>query len=126
MSKEKRILILDDQPEITEIVEDFINDKYTDVITVTSNDPKDALELLQSEFFSLVITDHHMPEVSGIDVVTSLRTGDSLNKAKPVVFLTAMKNEVEAEIGGKFEDIIFINKIDQIKKIVDVIEKYLL
>ena len=125
MSNEKKILIIDDQPEITEIVEEFINDKYSEVATVTTNSPDEALELIDREEYSLIITDHHMPGKSGVDILNCVRSGDSLNKNKPIVFLTAMKTEVDLEIKDKFEDVIVINKIDQIQKIIDVIEKFL-
>jgi CheY-like chemotaxis protein len=120
-----KILLIDDQPEITDIVEEFINDKYENMVTVTTNDPKHAIELLNTQEFSLIITDHHMPEVSGIDVLRNVRDGNSVNNDRPIVFLTAMKIEVEAEISGQYEDVIIINKVDQIQKIIDVIEKYL-
>lgn len=125
MSKLERIFILDDQPEITEIVEEFINDKYSHVETLTLNDPKKAIEVINSEEFSLIITDHHMPIVSGIDFLENIRNGSSANKDKPIVFLTAMQKEVIAEVQDKYKDVIVLNKIDQIKKITDVIEKFI-
>ena len=66
-----------------------------------------------------------MPEVSGIQFVGEVRKDDGLNNATPVVFLTAMQAEVEAEIGGLYPEVYFINKVDEIQSILDIIEKYI-
>ena len=49
----------------------------------------EALDLLQREAFHIVITDIHMPEMSGFDVLRELRRRKGPNRGAPVVALTA-------------------------------------
>jgi len=59
-------------------------------VTVTCcSTPAEGLELLALERFDLVLTDIHMPEMSGFDVLQELRFRKGPNRGAPVVALTA-------------------------------------
>ncbi len=119
---DKKILVVDDQPEITDIICEFIKEKYPNVKTTEANSSIKALELACSNKYDLIITDYHMPERNGVQIVKEIKES-ALNKKTPIIFITAMKPEVEEELGGETEDIYIFNKVDKIQLIVDIIEK---
>jgi len=61
-----RILIVDDELEITEILSDLLSDVYD---CRTSGSAEAALELLRSNDFELVISDITMPGMSGLELI---------------------------------------------------------
>ena len=121
---DKKILVVDDQPEITDIICEFIKEKYPKVKTTEANSSIGALDLACSNKYDLIITDYHMPEKNGVQIVREIRE-NALNKRTPIIFITAMKPEVEEEIGDEIEDVYIFNKVDKIQLIVDLIEKFI-
>lgn len=67
MSTKYKLLIVDDEPEICEILVDILSD-YFDCSTATSY--KDALALSKVVAFDGLLCDYQMPGNSGIDLVT--------------------------------------------------------
>lgn len=67
----KRILIVDDD-ELNKALALYILENY-DVDTDTASDGKEALEKIKEENYDLVLMDIHMPEMSGIEVVSEIR-----------------------------------------------------
>lgn len=95
------ILILDDEPSILEILGTHLSDHDYKVTLVSS--PFEALERLQRESFSLLITDLKMPEMHGIEVLERARRMDS-NLA--VIVVTAMmdiQNAIDAMRSGAYD-----------------------
>jgi DNA-binding NtrC family response regulator len=79
-----RILVVDDEPEIVEVLRDLLMFAGFDVETAENG--KRALDLLTTtRQFDLVITDMKMPEMDGLEL---LRLTHQLNKRVPVVILT--------------------------------------
>lgn len=84
----ERVLILDDD-------EDF-NTLLTQVFTqggfgvVSRKDPREALKLLQEEAFDIVISDHLMPTLSGLQFIHELRT---FNKDIPIIIVSGHVQE---------------------------------
>jgi CheY-like chemotaxis protein len=58
----------------------------------TAEDGKAAWEALQSERYDLLITDHNMPKVSGLELVKKLRAADA---ALPVILMSGAMPEEE-------------------------------
>ena len=75
-----RVLIVDDEPDMLDFMERVLRRSYD--VTIT-DDSRRALELLRSETFELLITDHHMPKVSGMELVGQL--GDLPHKVIAIV-----------------------------------------
>ena len=67
----ERILVVDDSEATLEVIRRNLEKKGYVVLTVTN--VHSALELLESEAFSLVITDIKMPKVSGMELVRHIR-----------------------------------------------------
>ena len=67
----EKILVVDDSEATLEVIRRNLEKKGYVVLTVTN--VHSALELLESEAFSLVITDIKMPKVSGMELVRHIR-----------------------------------------------------
>jgi diguanylate cyclase (GGDEF)-like protein/PAS domain S-box-containing protein len=71
-SAAKRVLILDDEPGILEVLSQHLSGAGYDCTTTTS--PSQALDFLHTEHFALLLTDLRMPEMDGLEVVRRART----------------------------------------------------
>ncbi len=79
-----RILVVDDEEEIAKLLEEFLNKKGYQVITVLGG--QEAIETIKrQECIDLMILDLKMPAVNGLDVLQELRR---LNKQIPVIILS--------------------------------------
>ncbi len=78
-----KILFLEDDPVIADIVVDFLSESYT---LKHCYDSQTALTLAESEDFDLYIFDINVPGISGIELLKSLR---EFNDTTPAIFLTA-------------------------------------
>ena len=65
--KELKILVIDDDPEQVEILKTILTSEGRKITTCTKS--RDALEMIQSEKFDLVLTDVSMPEVDGVQIL---------------------------------------------------------
>jgi two-component system, OmpR family, phosphate regulon response regulator PhoB len=101
ISTPKKVLIVDDEPDVTELVAYHLKAKgYT---VETAKDPLRSLGLARSFMPDLVVLDVMMPELSGLQVCRMLRSDPKLNKV-PIIFLTAKGEESDRikgfEVGG--------------------------
>lgn len=90
MSKGK-ILVVDDEPSIRQIVETRLKMAGYDV--VTAGDGLEALEMVKTENPNLIVLDIMMPKVDGLQVCKEIRK----NLTTPIIMLTA-KGEVVDKI----------------------------
>ncbi len=87
LSKDMRILIVDDFSTMRRIVKNLLNDLgYTN--TAEADDGTTALTALHQSHFDFVVTDWNMPGMTGIDLLKAIRADDKL-KHLPVLMVTA-------------------------------------
>ena len=87
LSKDMRILIVDDFSTMRRIVKNLLNDLgYTN--TAEADDGTTALTALHQSAFDFVVTDWNMPGMTGIDLLRSIRADEKL-KTLPVLMVTA-------------------------------------
>jgi CheY-like chemotaxis protein len=92
-----RILVLDDDRDILRIIQLRLEKNGHVVVGVDS--PQKALELvLAGELPDVVVLDISMPEISGLEVLQTLRVGFGLEKL-PAIFLSARVKPEEIEAG---------------------------
>jgi len=87
MKQIRKILVIDDEPDVVSYLSAFLEDEGFQVLTA-SNGP-DGLALAREETPDLITLDITMPGMSGIEVLTSLRRDDHLNSV-PVVIITGV------------------------------------
>lgn len=92
----KRVLVVDDESDVTELLE--YKFKQAGFAVRTLNDPLRAIGLARDLRPDLIILDVMMPELSGIQLLRMVRA-DALLRDTPVLFLTA-KGETEDRLKG--------------------------
>ena len=88
-----RILIVDDEREITEILADLLSEDYE---CLKAGSAEDALTCLRENEFHLVISDITMPGMSGLDMIPHVK---QLYPDTVVVMISGMQT-VESAIGA--------------------------
>jgi CheY-like chemotaxis protein len=82
-----KLLVIDDNEEITEMISFFCTSIRIDCTVV--NDGKEGLEVIhKNNEFDLILLDVGMPDFSGVDIVNSLKQ-DGVLESKNVVIMTA-------------------------------------
>jgi len=82
-----RILVIDDEPNITRVLRGSLSAQGYDVRT--ANDPEEGLRTFKDWPPDLVITDLMMPGISGVDVCRALRA----HSAVPILVLSVREHE---------------------------------
>lgn len=89
----KHILIIDDDPEIVSLLQQFLERQGLTVKTGGSGD--DMWHLLESNSFDLVILDVLLPGVDGLTLCRELRAKSEV----PIIILTALDEETDRIVG---------------------------
>ena len=89
----KKILIVDDEPQIVEICSDYL--KAAGYETVTASNGAQGLSLARHEKPDLIVLDLMMPEMDGLDVCREIRRESNV----PIIMLTARVEETDKLIG---------------------------
>jgi len=89
-TKAKRILVVDDEVDVTELVAYQLRAKGFQVETL--NDPNGSIGIARTFLPDLVILDVMMPDLNGMQICRMLRADPKLKKV-PVIFLTAKAEE---------------------------------
>ena len=84
-----RILIIDDNKDVTKVVRYYCESKQIEC--QTANSAVDGLALISNNKFDLVLLDMAMPEVTGLDVIKHLKL-NRLFEGMPIVIFTASSN----------------------------------
>ena len=81
------ILIIDDEPEVLELFEQYCEEMKVFRKIITSRDGLDASKKLRNQNFALILLDIHMPKKSGMDVLYEIAEGD-VNKTANVILIS--------------------------------------
>ena len=108
MSKAKKVLIVDDDPDAVDITGAMLSE-FEGVVTISANDGESGLRQAREAKPDLIILDVHMQGKSGFDVFHELKRDES-TKDIPVIMLTAVEEktgmafsaeEMEEYLGSK-------------------------
>ncbi|MBU1121094.1 MAG: response regulator [Candidatus Omnitrophota bacterium] len=90
-----KILIVDDDPDILELIEATLDVEFQVVKAATG---KEALEKVKTELPGLLVLDYMLPDLEGTQICATLRK-DSLFLHLPILMLTG-KGEIEDKVTG--------------------------
>ncbi len=121
MSKGKRILLVDDDPEIVESMRTVLEAKgYTVMI---ARDGNSGLAMAEREMPDLLILDMMMPKKSGFLVLEKLKGKEAKTRNMPTIMITANeggRHRAYAEMLGVDE---YIRKPFAIDKLVGAVDR---
>lgn len=118
MTSRKKILVIDDEKDVVEMIRDFLMSRGYDV--VTAYDGEEGLEKLAKETPDLIILDMNMPKMGGIAFYQRVYDPIDDRPKYPVLVLTARAN-----LEQLFRDLNvdgFMNKPFEIDKLLTEIE----
>ena len=84
---DKQILVVEDEPNVGEVVGLYLRRVGYDVVTV--KDGRDALNLMDKDFPQLIILDLMLPTVDGWEILNWVRARSNV----PIIVLTARREE---------------------------------
>jgi two-component system response regulator ResD len=93
----RKILVIDDEQDIINLVTDILKDKYN---VYAARSAREALILLEKSEVDLIILDIMMPQIDGWDFLWLMKGSDRL-KEIPVIILTARVDAENKLIGLK-------------------------
>jgi DNA-binding response OmpR family regulator len=116
--KAGKILVIDDEPEITEIIQTFLeNAGYT---VMAENSAVMGVERAKSFSPDLILLDISMPFMDGYDVCSELKKG-VVTTGIPVVFLSGKDSKEDSGKSFKVGGDMFIKKPFSCERLLDIV-----
>ena len=119
----QRILVIDDQPEILEIIEMIVSN-YFDCKIDTASNVDDALDLCNKEKYNVICTDYIMPNFNGADLIKFVRDGSTINKDSDILIITGNQDMVDSTI-LEYSKVQIVNKMEEVQNLVKTFEQFL-
>ncbi len=91
-----RVLLVDDDPDILDVLEITLSEDNYDISKAM--DGEEALKVIRSKPFDLIILDHNMPKMTGREVCAEIKK-DILLRHIPILMVTG-KGEVHDKVCG--------------------------
>lgn len=120
MQVKGKLLIVDDEKDIHEILEVMLSDVVTEI--EHAFDGKEALEKIKSNTFHAVLSDINMPKLNGLELLKQVR---SLGLNVPFVILTAFGDKEKAIEALKLGAFDFLDKPWEEENLKDVVGRSL-
>ncbi|MDD3643230.1 MAG: response regulator [Candidatus Krumholzibacteria bacterium] len=117
-----KILVVDDEVNITQILEFSIGAEGYEVITASNGE--EAIDKARREQPDLIILDIMMPRIDGYEACRILKS-NPLTKSIPVVLLTAKGRDIDKRLGYEVGATDYIIKPFSPSKLIDRIHELL-
>ena len=125
MSEEKKVIVIDDEPDIVTFLTVLLEDNgYT---VISAKDGQEGMEKIKSEHPRIVLLDITMPEKSGVRCYRELRESPDL-KSIPVVIVTGVAKDFKNFISSRRQvppPDGFISKPIDKQELLDTVSKFL-
>ncbi|MFD0862207.1 response regulator transcription factor [Sungkyunkwania multivorans] len=118
----KKILIVDDEPNIVMSLEYTFKKKNFEVYI--ARDGGEAMQIAKENLPDLILLDIMMPDVDGYETLRQIKDDASLRNTK-VVFLSAKNKAADIEKGMQLGADKYLTKPFSVKKLVSEIEELL-
>jgi DNA-binding response OmpR family regulator len=121
--KPKRILCIEDEPEMIELMRLILSRKGYNVTGASGG--QDGLEKMRREMPDLVLLDLMMPDMGGWEVYQQMKADENL-KEVPVIIVTAKAQSIDKVLGlyiAKVDD--YIAKPFNPSELIDSVEQVL-
>ncbi len=119
MTDSKRVLVVDDERDTLDLIDLTLRTAGYEIHLASSGE--ESLEMLRSETFDIVLLDIMMPDMSGFDVLRTLKA--EMDNHPPVVFLTAKSMPEDRQEGMEIGADDFLAKPVTRGSLLDTIKK---
>jgi two-component system OmpR family response regulator len=119
MNKAHKILVIDDEPEITDIVETYFEGLGYNV--EAANSGLSGIDKAREFKPNLVLLDIMMPDTSGYEVCNELKAMDSM-QGVPVVFLTGRDTREDSGRSFQAGGDMFVKKPFSCERLADIVK----
>ena len=92
MNSKPKIMVVDDDPAICDVLHKYLGKKGYNITTFTN--PKLALEFLKDNDYGLLLVDINMSEMSGIEVVKAVK---GIKPLLPIIVMSGSSDRAEIE-----------------------------
>ena len=104
-TKTKNVLVVDDNANMAKCLADMV--EIYGLPCVTANDGDEAIKLIKSEKFSLIIADTNMPKISGFSLLKYVKK----NFPKiPVALISTRNSEMTQDVVVKYKPDYYLAK----------------
>jgi DNA-binding response OmpR family regulator len=113
-----KVLVVDDEPEITDIVEAFLTEAGYAV--AVENQPNEAVKRAQEFLPDVILLDIMMPGVDGYDICQSIKKQPDLGHV-PIIFLTGKDRADDMGRSFKVGGDMFIKKPFSCERLLEIV-----
>lgn len=120
--KEKKLLVIDDEPLIVEDIKEFF--ESTSWVVCSAHSGVEGLKMISSFNPSVIVSDINMPEMSGLALLAHL---DALGSVTPVILLSGYRDMDKMQKAWEYSVFDFLDKpfeIDHLSNVVDSALEY--
>ena len=119
MREKKKILIVDDEPNVRQLVINILSKDYT---VLTAADGEEALSIARSQQPDLILMDIMMPEMDGYSACHALKR-DEATSTIPVVIVTALGQELNKKFAREMGADEYLTKPFNIQNLRDTVKR---
>ncbi len=102
------ILIIDDDQNVLEIISTYISENFNANIRQDING-QDGIASCDEQKFNAIICDYKMPKIDGKEFIKMLRSGNSINKNTPIIFLSGFRPTITGD-AQTWREVFFLEK----------------
>ena len=117
----RSILIVEDSTTTRALIRAII-EEMGDFYTVEARTGFDALKLLPTQDFDLVITDINMPDINGLELINFMKN-DPKYKDLPLIIVTTERSEEDKKRGMALGAVAYITKPFKADELQEVIKQ---
>lgn len=118
----KRVLIVDDEPDIVELIEFNLN--LENIECIKAYDGEQGLSKAKEEHPDLIVLDIMLPKINGYKIARLLKFDESY-KHIPIIMLTARTQQSDVALGKETGADEYIPKPFSMDVLIGIIKKYL-
>ncbi|MDR0814922.1 MAG: response regulator [Bacteroidales bacterium] len=118
----EKILIVDDEPKARAFIGDLVKPLLPNASIVFADHPAIALELIESQNFSLIFTDIQMPDMNGLNMIECIH---AIGKNPYIILVSAYADFDYAQRGLEIGASAYLLKPINEERMMEVLQKYM-
>jgi CheY-like chemotaxis protein len=107
-NRKNSVLVVDDDPDVRDLYRGFLESKF---VVLTSENGKEALDVLRAQHVDLAVVDVHMPVMGGAELIRAMRRDPAL-ESMPVIVQTSDAEALDAPIWGPLHVARIMDKVN--------------